>query len=193
MFGSYWNKTNIDVDIEATSTKKVTTDVNDTDLDEDVFDIDLSDCADIDQLLVTKGAIDFDPGNDISIENALNKALGGQGNDAGVALNNANQLSDADYAHDTYVKNDTPFTQNAYANGGNAYADDGFANGGNVSTWAGDDATVSGSASAAANAANDTDAFINSLVQGANVAANFVDTTVVGGGMLTDTVGEDDA
>jgi len=193
MFGSYWNKTDIDVDIQATSTKKVTTDVNDTYLDEDVFDIDLSDCADIDQLLVTKGAIDFDPGNDISIENALNKALGGQGNDAGVALNNANQLSDADDAHDTYVKNDAPFTQNAYANGGNAYADDGFANGGNVSTWAGDDATVSGSASAAANAANDTDAFINSLVQGANVAANFVDTTVVGGGMLTDTVGEDDA
>ncbi|MEP2703985.1 MAG: hypothetical protein ABJQ71_08470 [Roseibium sp.] len=161
-------------------------------LDDDTFDIDLQDDVDVDQLLVSKGGIDYNPGDDISVEDALNDALNGNGNDAGVGLNNTNQISDDDDSHDTQVTNDAPFEQYAKAEGGWASADDGIASGGHFEVWAGDDASVSGSASAAANASNNTDAFINDLVQGANIANNSVDMTIVGGGMLTDTVGEDD-
>ncbi len=45
---------------------------------------------------------------------------------------------------------------------------------------------------AAANAANATEAFVNELVQGANILNNSVDTTIVGGDLYTDSVGEDE-
>jgi hypothetical protein len=144
-------------------------------------------------MLIAKGDIDFDPGDDIKVEDVLNDALNGAGNDTGFVLNNSNMLQDNDQATDTYVANDSPFTQKLTASGGSAVADDGLAFGGSSMTVdALDDATVIGEVMAAANAANATEAFVNELVQGANILNNSVDTTIVGGDLYTDSVGEDD-
>ncbi|MEP1930687.1 MAG: hypothetical protein ABJJ37_05360 [Roseibium sp.] len=187
------NETDIDIDVDIDVDHTATYRASKSYLDDDTFDIDLQDDVDIDQMLVSKGAIDFSPGDDISVEDALNDALNGAGNDAGVGLNNTNQLYDNDKSYGTKVENNDDFTQVARATGGTATADDGIDSDGIFSVWAGDDGSLSGSASAAANASNNTDAFINELVQGANIANNSVDMTVVGGNMFSDSVGEDDA
>ncbi|MEP2760541.1 MAG: hypothetical protein ABJP66_15890 [Hyphomicrobiales bacterium] len=186
------NKTDVDVDVDVDLDYTNTSKSSQSYLDNDTFDIDLQHYAKVDELLVSKGAIVYDPGDDISVEDALNDALNGAGNDAGVGLNNTNQLLDDDWSSGTHVANNSPFEQIAYSYGGDAQADDGIASGGEFNVWAGDDAAVSGAASAAANANNSTDAFINELVQGANIANNSVDMTIVGGGMLTESVGEDE-
>ena len=161
--------------------------------DVDNIDLDIGDHASVEDILIAKGNIDFDPGDDIKVEDVLNDALNGLGNDTGIAINNSNQLEDNDWAKDTFVANEGSFTQKLTANGGSAEADDGLAFGGSSMTVdALDDATVIGEVMAAANAANATEAFVNELVQGANILNNSVDTTIVGGDLYTDSVGEDD-
>ncbi|TYC75489.1 hypothetical protein FMN63_06470 [Stappia sp. BW2] len=161
--------------------------------DVDNIDLDLSDHASVGDMLIAKGNIDFDPGDDINVEDVLNDALNGAGNDTGFVLNNSNMLEDNDQANDTYVANNAAFTQKLSATGGSSVADDGLAFGGSSMTVdALDDATVIGEVMAAANAANATEAFVNELVQGANILNNSVDTSIVGGDLYTDSVGEDD-
>ncbi|EAV42561.1 fibrinogen binding protein [Stappia aggregata IAM 12614] len=161
--------------------------------DVDNIDLDLSDHASVGDMLIAKGDINFDPGDDINVEDVLNDALNGAGNDTGFVLNNSNMLEDNDQATDTYVANQASFAQNLTATGGSAVADDGLAFGGSSMTVdALDDATVIGEVMAAANAANSTEAFVNELVQGANILNNSVDTSIVGGDLYTDSVGEDD-
>lgn len=99
--------------------------------DDDVVDIDLEDCAQVDEMLVSvNGSIDYSPGDDISVEDILNEALNGGGNDTGVVLNNTNQLEDNDSAQNTTATNNAGFNQTLNARGGDSTTDDGISAGG---------------------------------------------------------------
>ncbi|WP_417259798.1 hypothetical protein [Celeribacter sp.] len=80
---------------------------------------------------------------------------------------------------------------------GHGQEDDGAAASGGIGDWGsgnGDDGYVGGSAYSDAGAAMDVTAFNQSIVMGANVLGNTVDTTVVGGGMSsTYSIGDDEA
>ena len=131
-------------------------------------------------MLIGAGDVDYNPGDDVTVEDLLNEALNGKGNDTGVVVTNTNQLEDNDVASDTYVSNQGYFHQDLKSHGGYSNADDGIAFGGNrLTVDAGDDATVIGDVLAASNASNVTDAFTNELVQGANILNNGVDMTIV--------------
>jgi hypothetical protein len=75
--------------------------------------------------------------------------------------------------------------------------DDDSATSGGIGDWGsgnGDDGYVSGTAYSDAGASMDVTAFNQSIVMGANVLGNTVDTTVVGGGMTsTYSIGDDEA
>ncbi|WP_305988463.1 hypothetical protein [Roseibium sp. MMSF_3544] len=189
-------KDNDDVDNENTFTPTVNINFGEEGgpTDNDAFDLDMKDNAHVDEMLVGAGDISYNPGDDVTVEDLLNEALNGKGNDTGVVVTNTNQLEDNDVASDTYVDNDGWFHQDLKSHGGYSNADDGIAFGGNrLTVDAGDDATVIGDVLAASNASNMTDAFTNELVQGANILNNGVDMTIVGGSLYTDSVGEDDA
>jgi hypothetical protein len=67
--------------------------------------------------------------------------------------------------------------------------------GGNLGQWGsgnGDDGIVTGQSYADASAAIDTTAFNQSIVMGANILGNAVDTTIVGGSMSSTYIGDDD-
>ncbi|GAB2188179.1 hypothetical protein [Roseibium sp. LAB1] len=99
--------------------------------DDDVVDIDLEECAEVDEMLVSvNGSIDYSPGDDITVEDILNEALNGGGNDTGVVLNNSNQLEDNDQAEGTTATNEASFNQTLNARGGDAVTDDGISAGG---------------------------------------------------------------
>lgn len=103
--------------------------------DDDVVDIDLEDCAEVDEMLVSvNGSIDYSPGDDISVEDILNEALNGAGNDTGVVLNNTNQLEDNDTAQNTTATNGANFNQTLNAKGGDSTTDDGISAGGSSGT-----------------------------------------------------------
>jgi hypothetical protein len=68
-------------------------------------------------------------------------------------------------------------------------------NAGGLGSWGsgnGDDGFVSGESFANAGATLTTTAFNQSIIMGANVLGNSVDTTVVGGSMTSTYIGDDD-
>ncbi|MCK7613033.1 hypothetical protein [Roseibium sediminicola] len=101
------------------------------DMDDDVVDLDIGDHVEVDQLLVSvNGDIDYNPGDDVSVEDILNNSLNGAGNDTGVVMNNSNQVSDDDTAENTSATNHAVYNQTARADGGEAGSDDGISSGG---------------------------------------------------------------
>jgi len=101
------------------------------DMDDDVVDLDIDDHVEVDQLLVSvNGDIDYNPGDDVSVEDILNNSLNGAGNDTGVVMNNSNQVSDDDTADNTTATNKAVYNQTARADGGKASSDDGISSGG---------------------------------------------------------------
>jgi hypothetical protein len=118
-----------DTDVTTTVTTDVSVNAN-VDLsgymptDDDFADIDLSDDASIDTLLVGKGDISFDPGNEQNIDDILNESLTGAGNDTGTVNSQFNNLVDSDVLHNATV--DGNLTQTNTSTGGTATSDDGI-------------------------------------------------------------------
>ncbi|MEP2760542.1 MAG: hypothetical protein ABJP66_15895 [Hyphomicrobiales bacterium] len=121
----------LDVDVDFDSDVTVNKNWTYTAADEDVVDIDLQDHVKVDEMLVSvHGDIDYNPGDDISVEDILNDSLNGAGNDTGIVMNNSNQVSDSDWASGTSAANNHKFEQTAKADGGVASSDDGISSGG---------------------------------------------------------------
>jgi hypothetical protein len=188
--------------------------------DDDMIDLDNATTGDV---FFAKGDISYDPGNELNLDDILDGALTGAGNDSGMALGQSNNLYDADTLSGASVSNTGPFTATGTVSGGGAetgdgigassggaaadsgwdhhgrghHGDDDAGIAGDVGSWGsgnGDDGYVAGSAAADAGAAMDVTAFNQSIVMGANVLGNSIDTTVVGGNMTsTYTIGDDDA
>lgn len=215
-----------DTDVTTTVTTTVDVDAS-VDLtgymptDDDFADIDMSDGASVGTLLVGKGDISFDPGNEQNIEDILTNALNGAGNDSGTVNSQFNNLVDSDELHSATV--DGYLQQNNTSSGGNASSDDGIgadsADGydigwdmqmhgrghggpggrdddegiesGDWGSGNGDDGFVSGESMSSAASAIDTTAFNQSIVMGANVLGNTVDMSVVGGNMNSTYIGDD--
>ncbi|WP_136658729.1 hypothetical protein [Nitratireductor sp. XY-223] len=118
----------------ATATANVNMDGVLPEKDNDGVDIDLSKGVKVENLLVSqKGDIDYNPGNDVSFEDILNKSLDGKGNDTGIVFSQSNSLEDNDYIKDPDVTNmgSGGFKITGNAKGGKASSDDGIDAGGN--------------------------------------------------------------
>jgi len=188
--------------------------------DDDFGDIDMAGGASIDTILIGKGDISFDPGNEQNIEDLLNDALNGAGNDTGTINSQFNNLVDSDVLSSASVGGNLQQTNTS--TGGSAASDDGIgvgsddvadagwdfhmkggghggddddgalgASSGNWGSGNGDDGFVSGESLSSAASAIDTTAFNQSIVMGANVLGNTVDMSVVGGNMSSTYVGDD--
>jgi hypothetical protein len=177
--------------------------------DDDFADIDMKDPS-IGKLLVNQdGSISYDPGNDISLQDVLNGALNGEGNDMSFIQNQNATINDKDTLSDAHVENNSSFEQNGNVHGGDAYADEGIktddgGNGGPATTGAGGaggeggmwgsqnghDGYVTGISEAHADAAIDITAFNQSIVMGANLLHNQIDMTVVGGDVIENISGD---
>ena len=188
--------------------------------DDDFGDIDMAGGASIDTILIGKGDISFDPGNEQNIEDLLNDALNGAGNDTGTINSQFNNLVDSDVLSSASVGGNLQQTNTS--SGGSATSDDGIgvgsddvadagwdfhmkggdhggddddgalgASSGNWGSGNGDDGFVSGESLSSAASAIDTTAFNQSIVMGANVLGNTVDMSVVGGNMSSTYVGDD--
>lgn len=146
---------------------------------------------DVGNLGVAGGDLTFNLGDDFSftldVDNILNNSLGGDGNDAGFSLVQANHLADQDYAYD--VRMDNGGAENHLnANAGDAFGAEGM-DGKGWDLKAGDDAAGTSTADASAILANS--GFHLELVQGANMLSNAVDVTITGGNSHVSDVGED--
>lgn len=218
------NSANNDTDVTTTVTTDVSVSAN-VDLtgymptDDDFADIDMHH-ASIDDIFMAKGDISYDPGNELNLEDVLNDALNGQGNDTGTVNAQSNNLVDNDYLENATVGG--TLTQTNTSTGGEASSDDGidagseeadgfgfpYAKGGghggghddddgfdsgNWGSGNGDDGFVSGESLSSAASSIDTTAFNQSIVMGANVLGNTVDMSVVGGNMSSTYVGDDSA
>ena len=219
------NSSDTDTDVETTVTTTVDV-ISGIDLDgymptdDDFGDINMSGSATIDTILVGKGDISFDPGNEQNIEDLLNDALNGAGNDTGTINSQFNNLVDSDVLSSASVGGNLQQTNTS--TGGSAASDDGIgvgsddvadagwdfhmkggghggddddgalgASSGNWGSGNGDDGFVSGESLSSAASAIDTTAFNQSIVMGANVLGNTVDMSVVGGNMSSTYVGDD--
>lgn len=212
-----------------TNTSNTTVDV-DVDLglegweptDDDFADIDLSNASTGD-IIMSDGAMDFDPGDEINIDDLLTDALDGDGN-VGTVNAQVNELIDTDTLDHVSNNNNGSFGQTVTSSGGSASSDDGIqagaggaeddAGGGmhnfrggrpqqdddnassdaSIGSWGsgnGDDGLVSGESLSSAASSVDTEAFNQTIVQGANVLGNTVDMTVVGGSFSSTAVGDD--
>lgn len=208
-----------------TSTTTVTVDVGVTGAfdmtdyvpsDDDFADIDLSGGASVDNILMAKGDVNFDPGNEMNLDDILTDALTGAGNDVGLVNAQSNNLIDSDVLHNATVGGS--LTNNGSAHGGTASSGDGIgtgaaaaepdfgghpwengphdddADGAVAGTWGsgnGDDGYVAGESLSSASATVDTTAFNQSIVMGANILGNTVDMSVVGGNMNSTYIGDD--
>ncbi len=98
--------------------------------DDDFADIDMSGGR-IDKLLINRdGEINYNPGDDVSIEDILNGSLNGPGNDSAFVIGQQAHLEDNDKLINPVVGNHAPFNQSGSAHGGTAYADEGIDAGG---------------------------------------------------------------
>ena len=206
-------RTNVEVDASVDLTGYMPT-------DDDFADIDMSGGASVETLLVGNGDISFDPGNEQNIEDILNDALNGAGNDVGTVNSQFNNLVDNDVLENATV--DGNLEQTNTSSGGSATSDDGIgvgsdegdgyfdfpflsreggrhggrddddgASSGNWGSGNGDDGYVAGESMSSAASAIDTTAFNQSIVMGANVLGNTVDMSVVGGNMNSTYIGDD--
>ncbi|MCG8407648.1 MAG: hypothetical protein MI923_20820, partial [Phycisphaerales bacterium] len=154
---------------------------------DDVFE----DGIDTENLLTTptsQANIGSDTGNHTDIgDNILN----GNGTDTQFEVDQINALSDADVINNPTVTNSDSFTQTVSATGGSSSADDGMD--GLFSYGVGDDISIDALAAASADAVGAASAFNQNIVMGANVQANGVDVSIVGGSSAVSMVGDDDA
>lgn len=187
--------------------------------DDDFADIDLSGGASVDNILMAEGDVSFDPGNEMNLDDILDGALGGAGNDVGFVNAQSNNLIDSDVLHNATVGGNLN-SSGSNATGGSASSGDGIGatageaevasfggghgGGGHggpreedasmAGAWGsdnGDDGYVTGEALSSASAAIDTTAFNQSIVMGANILGNTVDMSVVGGNMNSTYIGDD--
>ncbi|MEL6838364.1 MAG: hypothetical protein AAFP85_03680 [Pseudomonadota bacterium] len=184
--------------------------------DDDFADIDMS-YTTVDDIIMAKGDVNYDPGNELNLEDVLNDALTGAGNDVGTVNAQSNNLVDNDNIENASV--DGNLQQTNTSTGGSASSDDGIEAGdddgfdfpilrveqedpdgemaedgfdtGNWGSGNGDDGFVSGESLSSAASSIDTTAFNQSIVMGANVLGNTVDMSVVGGNMNSTYVGDD--
>lgn len=183
--------------------------------DDDFADIDLTDSS-IGDVLMAQGDVSYDPGNELNLDDVLNDALTGAGNDVGTVNAQSNNLVDNDNIENASV--DGSLSQTNTSTGGSASSDDGIEAGdedgfgfpilrvedegpdgemaegfdtGNWGSGNGDDGFVSGESLSSAASSIDTTAFNQSIVMGANVLGNTVDMSVVGGNMSSTYVGDD--
>lgn len=187
--------------------------------DNDLFDLDHAVTGDI---FYAKDDINYDPGNEVELQDILGCALTGQGNDVGQVWAQSNNLYDSDSLQSARVESHGGFGTVAAVTGGIAGTGDGIAEAGSepaggggievpglgelglgggglsadlgaLGSGNGDDGYVAGHAEAGAGASFELTAFNQSIVQGANVLGNTIDTTVVGGPMTTTySIGDDD-
>lgn len=153
---------------------------------DDIFE----DGIDTENLLVTPTTQDNlnNTGNHTDIgDNILN----GNGTDTQFEVDQVNALSDMDIINNPTVTNSAGFTQSASATGGSSSADDGMD--GLFSYDVGDDISIDALAAASADAVAAASAFNQNIVMGANVQANGVDVSIVGGSSAVSMVGDDDA
>jgi hypothetical protein len=137
--------------------------------------------------------VTYDIGDDFSfhfnVDNILNNALGGDGNDTGFSLVQANNLADQDAAYDTKMNN-TNADNYLNATGGNAHGAEGVDIDSKLS-WdphaAGVGHDMSGSSVADASAILANSGFHQELVQGANMVSNAADIAITGGNDTHDT------
>ncbi|MEL6198092.1 MAG: hypothetical protein AAFT19_09605, partial [Pseudomonadota bacterium] len=94
--------------------------------DNDVNDFDIYGKAQVDDIVAAGGDIDYNPGNDVDLEDILGSALNGMGNDTGIVTAQSNNLEDNDYLKDAKVSNDGHFKAGGHAQGGHAYAEEGI-------------------------------------------------------------------
>lgn len=184
--------TDIDTDIKTvTETSTATNSFNSADSDDDFATLD--DVKDFGNLGIAGGDLTFNLGDDFSftlnVDNILNDALTGAGNDAGFSAVQANHLADQDLAYDVRMENGG--AQN-YLSANAAEADSGTGVEMDGKTWdlkAGDD--VAGSSTADASAILANSGFHFEFVQGANLLTNSIDSSVVGNDTNSHSVGED--
>lgn len=146
---------------------------------------------DVGNLGVAGGDLTFNLGDDFSftlnVDNILNGALTGDGNDTGFSLVQANHLADQDKAWDVKMNNDGA-ENHLKADAGDAYGAEGI-DGKGWDLKAGDD--VAGTSTADASAILANSGFHLELVQGANMLSNAVDVSITGGNSSVSDVGED--
>lgn len=93
--------------------------------DDDFADIDLSGGASVDNLLMAQGDVSFDPGNEMNLDEILDGALNGQGNDVGFVNAQSNNLIDSDVLHNATVGGNLN-SSGSNATGGSASSGDGI-------------------------------------------------------------------
>ncbi len=210
-----------DVDTNVTTDVSVTADVDFSGYeptDDDFADIDMTHNA-IDDIIMAKGDVNYDPGNEMNLDKILTDALTGAGNDTGTVNAQSNNLVDNDTLNNPTVGGNLQQTNTS--SGGSATSDDGIDAGseeadgfnfpyiskgggnghghgdddgfdsGNWGSGNGDDGFVSGESLASAASSIDTTAFNQSIVMGANVLGNPVVLSVVGCKMSSTYVGDD--
>ncbi|MEP3275751.1 MAG: hypothetical protein ABJN26_16375 [Stappiaceae bacterium] len=117
--------------------------------------------------------------------------LNGNGTDTQFEVDQVNSLSDQDLINNPTVTNSANFSQLATATGGSSSSDDGMD--GLFSYEVGDDISIDALTAASADAVAAASAFNQNIVMGANVQANGVDVSIVGGSSAVSMVGDDDA
>ena len=206
------NSSDTDTDVETTVTTTVDV-ISGIDLDgymptdDDFGDINMSSGATIDTILVGKGDISYDPGNEQNIEDLLNDALNGAGNDTGTINSQFNNLVDSDTLTNASV--DGNLQQTNTSKGGDAASDDGIGVGSDDvadagwdfhtkgSNWGGgygddDDDGALGASSGNWGSGNGDDGFVSG--ESLSSAASAIDTTafnqsiVMGANVLGNTV-----
>jgi hypothetical protein len=193
----YKSITKTDTDIKTITDTDVRTEANDNGDNRDNYaysdssyhsDYDfgtIKDVHDVGNLGVAGGDLTFNLGDDFSfnlnVNDVLNDALGGGGNDNGFSLIQANNLADQDQAYDIKMQNEDA-SIDLGADGGHSHADgldlDPTFNWNGVPS-VGHDMTGTASADSSAIIANS--GFHQEVVQGANLLTNSSDITVVGG------------
>jgi hypothetical protein len=109
------NATTVDVAVDLTGYEPT---------DDDFADFDLASGASIDSIVMAKGNLDYDPGNDMSLSKILTDALDGEGNDTGIVNAMSNNLQDNDTLHNATVGGNLQQTNNSA--GGHASASEGI-------------------------------------------------------------------
>ncbi|WP_296428050.1 hypothetical protein [Yoonia sp.] len=91
--------------------------------DDDFADIDMSHMS-VNDIIMAKGDVNYDPGNELNMKDILTDALNGEGNDSGTINGQFNNLVDNDSLHNATVGGS--LTQTNTSSGGTATSDDGI-------------------------------------------------------------------
>ncbi|WP_068083738.1 beta strand repeat-containing protein [Polycladidibacter stylochi] len=113
--------------------------------------------------------------------------------DTTFSIEQVNSLHDQDIITNPTVVNNGSLVQSVSAVGGEAIAHDGIHDAEGIMNYqVGDDMSIDASTAATADALGVANAFNQTIVMGANVQANTVDVSVVGGSSTVNVIGEDD-